>query len=80
MRRFYFHLRAGDKLLRDDEGEDFPDLSAARRAAEQSAREILAEAIRASKEQVPEAFVIADELGVQIDTFPIAAVLPKLLK
>ncbi len=45
MVRFYFHLRAGDGLLTDDEGQDLPDLSAARREAEQAARELLAEAI-----------------------------------
>jgi len=78
--RFYFHLRAGDELLTDDEGADLPDVSAARREAELAARELLAEAIRAGKEEVPEAFVIADEGGREIDIVPLAAVLPKLLK
>jgi hypothetical protein len=77
VRHSYFHLRAGDELLRDDQGQDFPDVSTARREAERSAREIVAEAIRSGREQVPEAFVIADELGVPIDTLPLAAVLPK---
>jgi hypothetical protein len=71
VRHFYFHLRAGDELLRDDQGQDFPDVSTARREAERSAREIVAEAIRSGREQVPEA------LGVPIDTLPLAAVLPK---
>jgi len=78
--RFYFQLRAGDELLTDDEGQDWPDLSAARREAEQAARELLAEAIRAGKEEIPEAFVIADEDGREIDIVPLAAVLPKLIK
>ena len=80
MGRFYFQLRAGDELLTDDEGQDWPDLSAARREAEQAARELLAEAIRAGKEEIPEAFVIADEDGREIDIVPLAAVLPKLIK
>ena len=80
MVRFYFHLRAGDGLLTDDEGQDLPDLSAARREAEQAARELLAEAIKAGKEEVAEAFVIADEHGREIDIVLLAAVLPKHLK
>jgi len=78
--RFYFHLRAGDELLIDDEGADLPDLSAARREAAQAARELLAEAIRAGKEEIPEAFVIADEDGRTLDTIALAAVLPEPLK
>jgi len=78
--RFYFHLRADGELLTDDEGQVLPDLSAAQREAEQAAREILAEAIRAGKEEVPEAFVIADEAGREIDIVPLTAVLPKHLR
>ncbi len=80
MGQFYFHLRAGDELLTDDEGQDLPDLSAARREAERGARELLAEAIRAGKEDVAEAFVITDEHGREIDIVLLAAVLPKLFK
>jgi hypothetical protein len=75
--RFYFHLRAGDQLHTDEEGQDLPDPSWARREAELAARELLAEAIKAGREQVPEAFVISDEAGREIETFPLAAVLPK---
>jgi len=78
--RFYFHLHADDELLIDDEGQDWPDLSAARREAELAARELLAEAIRAGKERVPEGFVIADEAGRALDIVLLAAVLPKLFK
>ena len=77
MGRFYFHLRAGSRLLHDYEGQVLPDVSAARREAERSARELLADAIKASKVEAPEAFVIADEHGCEIGTFPFAEVLPK---
>jgi hypothetical protein len=80
VRRFYFHLRAGDELLRDDQGQDLLDLSAARHEAELAARELLALAIRAGEEQIPEAFVIADEHGREIDTVLLAALLPRSLK
>jgi hypothetical protein len=80
VRRFYFHLRSGDELVRDDDGEDFPDVSSARREAEKSAREILADAIKSGRENVPQAFVIADEQGREIDTVPLTIALPKPLR
>ena len=76
MGRFYFHIRAGGRLLADHEGQVLPDVSAARREAERSARELLADAIKAGRE-APEAFVIADERGCEIGTVPFAEVLPK---
>jgi hypothetical protein len=79
VRHFYFHVRTGDELLVDDQGQDLPDVSAAWHEAELAARQLLAEAIRAGKEP-PDAFVIADELGVEIDTVPIATALPKPFK
>jgi hypothetical protein len=80
MGRFYFHLRAGDELIRDDEGVDLPDFSAARREATLAARELLAEAIKSGRPKVPDAFVIVDEVGRTLDAVPLAAVLPEPLK
>jgi hypothetical protein len=80
MGRFYFHLRAGDELMPDEEGIDLPDLSAARREAIEAARELLGEAIKSGRPEVPEAFVIADEDGRELDAVPLAAVLPENLK
>jgi hypothetical protein len=80
MRRFYFHLRAGDELTPDDEGIDLPDFPAARREAILSARELLAEAIKSGKQQVPDAFVISDGAGQALETVLLAAVLPESLK
>ncbi|KRR08555.1 DUF6894 family protein [Bradyrhizobium valentinum] len=76
MGRFYFHLSAGDELTSDDEGMDLPDLSAAKREAMLTARELLVEAIKSGKQTVPEAFVIADDEGRALDTISLAAVLP----
>jgi hypothetical protein len=80
MEHFYFHLRAGDQLIPDVQGQDLPDVSAARREAILSAREILAGAIRAGQAMVPDAFVISDEAGRALDTVPLAEVLPEPLK
>jgi hypothetical protein len=80
MARFYFHVREMDQLITDDLGIELPDKSAAVREAQQGARELLANAIRAGKDRVPEAFVIADEQGREIATLPLAAMLPEQLK
>jgi hypothetical protein len=80
MGRFYFHLRAGDELTSDDEGLDLPDLSAAKREAVLTARELLSEAIKSGKQTVPDAFVIADDEGRPLDIVSFAAVLPEPLK
>jgi hypothetical protein len=76
MERFYFHLQAGDQIVPDDEGTDLLDLSAAEHEAILAARELLAEAIKSGKQEVPEAFVIADEEGRALALVPLAAVLP----
>jgi hypothetical protein len=80
MGRFYFHIRAGDELTRDEEGIDLPDFSAARREAIGAARELLAAAIKDGRPEVPEAFVIADEDGRMLEIILLAAVLPEALK
>ena len=53
-----------------------PDLSAAQREAILAARELLAEAIKSGKPEVPEALVIADEVDRALAIVPIALVLP----
>ena len=80
MARFYFHLRKMGQLVTDDEGLELPDKSVALREAQQSARELLADAIKSGKDTVPEAFVIADERGRKIATLPLEALLPESLK
>jgi stage III sporulation protein SpoIIIAA len=80
MGRFYFCLRAGDELIRDDEGVDLPDFSAAQREATLAARELLAEAIMSGRPKVPDALVIVDEVGRTLDAVALAAVLPEPLK
>jgi hypothetical protein len=78
MGRFYFHLRAGDELIRDDVGEELPDMTAARCEARLVARELLAEAIKSGKAEVADSVVIADEAGRALAIVPLATVLPKL--
>jgi hypothetical protein len=80
MGRFYFHIQDSDQLLQDPEGTDLPDVDAARQEAILAAREILIEAIKMGKTQVPKAVVIADEEGRTLDVLPLASVLPESLQ
>ena len=80
LRRFYFHLRAGEEITPDEEGTELPDLSAAKGEAALAARELLADEIKGGKRDVPEAFVIADEAGQPLAIVPLATVLPRFLK
>jgi uncharacterized protein DUF6894 len=77
MQRYYFHMRAGDELTADNEGAEFPNLSAALSEAKLAARELLAEAIKSGRSEVPEVFVIADGLGQELGNVPLATFLPK---
>jgi len=80
MGRFYFHLRDGSELIRDPEGVDLRDAAEAKRMALLSARELVADAIKAGSPNVPEAFVIADDAGQTLDIIPLATVLPHSLR
>jgi hypothetical protein len=80
MRRFYFHLQTDDQIVPDDQGVDLPNLSGAEHEAILAARELLAEAIKSGKPEVPKAFVIADEEGRALAIVPFTAVLPRCLR
>ena len=77
MSRFYFHLRSGEEVIFDEEGSDLPDFAAARLEAPDAARYILADAIRSGTENIPEAFVISDSEGRELETVHLAVVLPE---
>ena len=44
MARYFFHLRDGERLLADEEGEELRDLGAVRSYAIDSARQLLSQA------------------------------------
>jgi hypothetical protein len=77
MGRYYFHLRQGKTLTDDEEGTDLPDLSAAQREAELTARELLAGAIKHGKRVVADALVVADEGGGVVVTLPLETIIPR---
>jgi len=75
MKLFYFHLRTGNETVIDDEGTPLPDYSSACIQAEQSVRELLANAIKFAKYKIPDAVVIADKEGAEIGSVSFGAVL-----
>jgi hypothetical protein len=79
MDRFYFHIQTGERLIIDQVGTDLEDACAAKQEALLAARDIVADAIR-SGHDVPEAFVIADGEGRELETVPFETVLPRRWK
>jgi hypothetical protein len=77
---FFFHLKHGDDLAMDEEGTNLPDLASARHEALQSAREILAGAIKGGHSDVPDSIIVMDEHGRTVDSIRLAAVLPPTLR
>ncbi len=74
--RFYLHI---DDLDTDPDGTDLPDLAAAKREALLAARELLAEAIKLGREEVPLRFIIADAAGQVLEIVQTRDVLPAVL-
>jgi hypothetical protein len=63
MPKFYFHIRDDAGVIPDEEGMELPDLGAARKEAEEGAREILANALMAHKEVDGKKIEIANQSG-----------------
>jgi uncharacterized protein DUF6894 len=80
MARFYINFRNGNQIAKDDEGQDLPGLEEARAAALVSAREILADNVKAGAKNPLQAVIITDESGREIMTIPAKEVLPDPLK
>jgi uncharacterized protein DUF6894 len=80
MSRFYFHVQSGENIMPDDEGMECADAAAAREQALASARELLADAIKSSKDEAPDCFIIADANGRELMTVPFSEALPRHLR
>jgi len=77
MPRYFFHVREGRELNRDGEGQDFPDVEAARKEAVNSVREILGEKILHGGALNHRSIEIADETGHVVDVISSRDVLLK---
>jgi hypothetical protein len=70
MPMFHFNSVTGDLFLPDPEGEELPDLAAARRVAEISAKEALIEALRTG-DTPPDLIQITDGEGRELGIVPL---------
>jgi hypothetical protein len=67
MPRYYFHVREGSTLNRDEEGQDLPNAEAARREAVSASREILGDKLLHGGSLDHRTIEIADETGHVVD-------------
>jgi hypothetical protein len=70
MPMFHFNSVTGDMFLPDPEGEELPDLAAALRIAETSAKEALIEALRTG-DTPPDLIQITDGEGRELGIVPL---------
>ena len=75
--RYYFHIKDGADLIRDQEGTELATADAARVQALRSARELWADAIKSGKPLGADAVIIADEQGETLTFVPMNEALPK---
>ncbi|HJR57354.1 MAG TPA: hypothetical protein VJ798_12315 [Rhizomicrobium sp.] len=77
MPRFFFHVREGADVSRDTEGQELPDVEAARREAISTNREMLGERLLHGGPLNHRQIEIADETGHVVDTVSAQEVLFK---
>lgn len=58
--RYFFHIRDGVGLIRDEEGMELPDIAAAHREALASARDVMLEDVKAAMSPVARWVEITD--------------------
>jgi len=72
MPRFYFHIVDGEDVTRDEEGLDLPDREAARLAALDGARDIMAAEIHQGAIDLRMRIEVEDEEGQALLSVPFA--------
>jgi hypothetical protein len=70
MPRFFFHIIDGDRIIEDPEGTELEDLDAARVEALHSARQLLAERLKAGDLVDGQVFEIRNEHGQLLAIVP----------
>ena len=65
MPHYYFHLH-NHVGARDEEGQDLPDLAAAREEAIRGARDLMAEGIKQGEVELDDWIEVQDESGAQV--------------
>jgi hypothetical protein len=68
MPKFFINFRSSGLIARDPEGADLPSLDAAKEAATNSARELLADNLKAASKAGIDAVIVTDENGKELAT------------
>jgi hypothetical protein len=63
---YYFNIRAGEDLIRDEEGTDLPDIETAISEARQSARDLAIEELRNGQKVDGRCIEIVDSEGKKV--------------
>ncbi len=79
MKRFYFHIANGSRLIKDEDGIELPSKQSAHVHAVRSTRELVADAIKHGIDLRVDAIIVADEQGKEIARVSTKEVLPKRL-
>jgi len=75
MKRFFFHIRDGKTLLKDDEGTELPDMKAAHEYAVIAARELIAALVLNGDIIDGQVFEITDDSGAIKEFLPMKSAL-----
>ena len=75
MPRYFFHIRDTGKTILDQQGIELDDLDEVREKATQGARQIMREQARLGRPQDDQSFVVTDEQGQTVLTFPFKLVI-----
>jgi hypothetical protein len=70
MPRYFFHIKDKAKTIRDEEGMELQDLDAVLVEARESARQIMSERVLEGHEPDGRVFVVTEEQGETVLTFP----------
>jgi hypothetical protein len=65
MPRYYFHVR-NDEDVRDDEGQELPDLHAARQCALEGARDLICGNVKQGRLNLDHCIIVTDETDLVV--------------
>jgi len=75
MPRYFFHIRDGETVIRDNKGTELPDLEAAQFEARMHARDLVVDCLRSGREIDGRRIEIADESGATLESTTVRSVL-----
>ncbi len=79
MPRFHFNVAEGDRVIADIEGENLPNLDAARNEAINLAREIFADSVKSDRVP-PDCIQVTDGDGQEVLSVSLADLLPASMR